>query len=67
MIDPDKDVAAQLESVAKLLSAIDERLRNVEIEMAEIRGHHLGFTKFKDWFLVAYGLTATIVAIITNL
>ena len=52
----------QLEEIKETLKSIDERLRNVEIDIAEIKGRRLAV---KDWLIIAIAVGALVVSIIT--
>ena len=46
------------------LDHIDERLRGVEIGIAELQGRKAGFTVLKDWIVAICAVAALIVSII---
>jgi hypothetical protein len=46
------------------LISIDGRLRNVETDVAELRGRKIGFSVLKDWIVAICAATALIVSII---
>ncbi len=46
------------------LTSIDERLRNVEMDVAELRGRKLGFSILKVWIVAICAVAALIVSII---
>ncbi len=46
------------------LTSIDERLRNVETDVAELRGRKIGFSVLKDWIVAICAIAALIASII---
>ncbi len=46
------------------LTSIDERLRNVEKDVAELRGRKIGFSVLKDWIVAICAIAALIASII---
>ena len=46
------------------LTSIDERLRNVETDVAELRGRKIGLSVLKDWIVAIFAIAALIVSII---
>ena len=55
------------DDIKTTLISIDERLRNVETDVAELRGRKLGFSVLKDWLVAICAVAAIIVSIIALL
>ncbi len=52
------------DEIKATLAGIDERLRNVETDVAELRGRKIGFSMLKDWIIATCAIAALIVSII---
>ncbi len=46
------------------IDGLDTRLRNVETNIAELRGRNIGFSVLKDWLVVICAAAAIIISII---
>ena len=49
------------------LTSIDERLRNVETDVAELRGRKIGLSVLKDWIVAIFAIPAALIVSIIAL
>lgn len=56
--------ARNFDEMKTTLTSIDERLRNVEMDVAELRERKIGFSILKDWIVAICAVAALIVSII---
>ena len=61
MKDRFDQIQNQLNEIKDILKNIDERLRSIEIDVAEIKGRRLAV---KDWLVITCAVAAVIVSII---
>ena len=59
------EVKAEFAVTHKKIDALDTRLRNVETDIAELRGRSIAISVVKDWGLAFFALVALIVSIKT--
>lgn len=61
------DLEKNIDEIKKTLISIDERLRNVETNTAELRGRKITLSSIKDWIIAVCAVGALIVSIIVAL
>ena len=59
-----KEVKAEIAITHTKIEALDTRLRNVETDIAELRGSKIAFSAMKDWLIALCAVAALIVSII---
>ena len=59
-----EEVRTELAITNKKIDALDTRLRNVETDIAELRGSRIAFSVMKDWLIALCAIAALIVSII---
>ena len=63
LFEMDARFTQQFEALDSRLEALDSRLRNVEIDVAEIKGQKAGWDSARNWVSVGIALVALGVAI----
>ena len=58
------EVKAEIAITHRKIEALDTRLRNVETDIAELRGSRIAFSFMKDWLIAPCAVAALIVSII---
>ena len=58
------EVKAEIAITHTKIEALDTRLRNVETEIAELRGSRIALSVMKDWLIAPWAVGALIVSII---
>lgn len=59
-----EEVKTEIAITNNKIDALDSRLRNVETDIAELRGSRIAFSVMKDWLIALCAVTALIVSII---
>ncbi len=59
-----EEVKAEITITHTKIDGLDTRLRNVETNIAELRGRNIGFSVLKDWLVVICAAAAIIISII---
>ena len=59
-----EEVKAEITITHTKIDGLDPRLRNVETNIAELRGRNIGFSVLKDWLVVICAAAAIIISII---
>ena len=59
-----EEIQKEIAPINKKIDGIDTRLRNVETNIAELRGRSIAFSAIKDWGIALCALGALIVSII---
>lgn len=59
-----EEVKAEIAITHTKIDGLDTRLRNVETDIAKLRGHRIALSAIKDWGVVLCALGALIVSII---
>ena len=59
-----EEVKAESTITHTKIDGLDTRLRNVETNIAELRGRNIGFSVLKDWLVVICAAAAIIISII---
>ena len=62
--ESETELKSEIDKTNSKLDAIDTRLRNVETDLAELRGRSSAFSLIKDWGIAICALGALIVSII---
>ena len=58
------EVKTEIAITHKKIDALDTRLRNVETDIAELRGSRIAFSVMKDWLIALCAVAALIVSIV---
>ena len=59
-----EEIKAEIAIIQTKIEGLDTRLRNVETDIAELRGRSIAFSAIKDWGVALCALGALIVSII---
>ena len=59
-----EEIKKEITTTNTKIDGLDTRLRNVETDIAELRGRSIAFSLIKDWLVALCAVTALIVSIV---